>query len=154
MQPELVNHHVSVFITCPHHSTPFSGFFGPKEATLGHCLEPVWVPVHEVHCCCLIPTVCGMRMCVKKVSSSGHLYLVQFTDECKVQNRPCLLLVSLHHSQAFSAKYVHLVRKSALLNSHVVKSGVTAPLRRRCCASGFSQRIVHTHPLVPFRYVL
>ena len=43
----------------------------------------------------------------------------------------------------FSTNFMHLVRPSALLKSHVVKSGVTGPPRRRRCASGFSERIVH-----------
>ena len=49
----------------------------------------------------------------------------------------------------FSTNFLHLVRQSALLNSHVVKSGVTGPPRRQRCASGFSRRIVHasTNPI-------
>ena len=49
----------------------------------------------------------------------------------------------------FSTNFLHLVRQSALLKSHVVKSGVTGPPRRRICASGFSGRIVHasTYPI-------
>ena len=45
--------------------------------------------------------------------------------------------------------HLHLVRQSALLKSHVVKSGVTGPPRRRRAASGFSGRIVHasTNPI-------
>ena len=48
----------------------------------------------------------------------------------------------------FSTNFLRLVRQSALLKSHVVKSGVTSPRRRRC-ASGFSGRIVHasTNPI-------
>ena len=54
--------------------------------------ERVWEPDHEVHHCWLLSTVCEIRMCVKKVRSSAHQYFVHLTDECQVQNRPCLLL--------------------------------------------------------------
>ena len=63
MQPEFVNHPVSGF-------KPFLRVLRPKQATVGDGPECVWKPVHEVHHCWLIPTVCGMRMCVKKTPSS------------------------------------------------------------------------------------
>ena len=48
-----------------------------------------------------------------------------------------------------STNFLHLVRQSALLKSHVVKSGVTGPPRRRRCCLGIFRRIVHasTNPI-------
>ena len=75
-------------------------------------------------------------MCVKKVPSSAHLCFVQLTDECQVQNRPCLLLVPPPKSIAdqisrsgfenFEPIFSIWCDDQLLLKSHVVKSSVTA----------------------------
>ena len=87
MQPEFVNHPVSVFITFPE-------LFGPNKqlsVTVWNVSGNLFMKSTSVE---RSQFVCGMQMRVKEVPSSAHLYLVQLTDECQVQNRMCLLLVA------------------------------------------------------------
>ena len=56
---------------------------------------------------------------------------------CPLPNRLVILTAQV-------VSYLHLVRQSSLLKSHVVKSSVTGPPRRQPFVSRFSERIVRT----------
>ena len=115
---------------------------------VNHCLERVWEHVHEIHNCWLVPTLSGMRMCVKKVPRT-FVFRIKYTNECHVQNRPSLLLVLStrinwwsHQQQRFRIVYQFLIL--ALLKSHFVKSCIVGPL-------SFPSTTATSFPLAPFR---
>ena len=117
-------------------STMLSWRVHTKQVSVSHCLEHIWEPVHEIHHSWLVPALCGVRMCVwRKKPSLGHLCFVQLTNECQVQRPPDFAPRPLRQNRSaipsavavskFTINFLHLVRQSAMLKSHFVKSSVT-----------------------------
>ena len=136
------------------------GTIRAKEAPVSHRLERVWEPVHEIHNCWLVPALGGVQMCVKKITSRT---CISKNSQMCARYRTAQVCSSSSPSESighpiinngfeFSINFLHLVRQSALLKSHFVKSSVAGPpSRSSATATGFSvalsefpQVIIHT----------